>query len=380
MKVILVCNYQPDGQQSMLRFGDLLAQSLAARGIEITVVAPRPRLGARFRRAAAGRSGRWLGYFDKYLLFPHDLRRALRPFAHRRDTVVHVVDHSNAIYLPTGATLPWVVTCHDLLAVRGALGEDTDCPASILGRLLQRQITQGLARADALACSSTSTSEDVKRLIHPTGKQERRVILLALNQPYRPSNHEELLPAFASGQPFLLHVGSNLTRKNKTGVLRVFLRLAASGWPGRLVFCGDELPAEISAGAKSAGLTARVHAVPRASEAELEALYSRAHALLFPSRGEGFGWPVIEAQACDCPVICSDRTSLPEVGGDAALVHALDDEVGMAASVLKLGEPLFRTAVIQRGRENLVRFSKERMLDAYIELYASALRSHSAHP
>jgi glycosyltransferase involved in cell wall biosynthesis len=178
----------------------------------------------------------------------------------------------------------------------------------------------------------------------------------------------------------LLHVGSNLARKNKIGVLRVFLRLAAAGWPGRVVFCGDTLPSEISAAVESAGLTARVHALPRVSETELEALYSRAHVLLFPSRGEGFGWPIIEAQACDCPVICSDRTSLPEVGGDAALVHALDDEAGMAASVLKLGEPGFRAAVIGRGRENLVRFSKERMVDAYIELYASVLRAASAPP
>ena len=333
MKVVLICNYRPDGQQSMLRFGDLLAQSLPARGIEVNVIAPRPRLGACFRRVASSRAGRWLGYFDKYLFFPHDLRRALRPFAHRRDTVVHVVDHSNAVYVPTRSTLPCVVTCHDLLAVRGALGEDTDCPATRLGRILQKKIRAGLARADGLACISGSTRADADRLIHPTGKQERRVIPLSLNYPYRPGNHAEALPAFASGQPFLLHVGSNLARKNKIGVLRVFLRLAAAGWPGRLIFCGDELPAEISAGAASAGLTERVHAVPRASEAELEALYGHAHALLFPSRGEGFGWPLIEAQACDCPVICSDRTSLPEVGGDAALVHALDDEAGMAAMV-----------------------------------------------
>ena len=56
----------------------------------------------------------------------------------------------------------------------------------------------------------------------------------------------------------------------------------------------------------------------------------------------------IEAQACGCPVVCSDRTSLPEVGGDAALVHALDDEAGMAASVRRLDDAEFRAGVVAR--------------------------------
>ena len=61
--------------------------------------------------------------------------------------------------------MPVVVTCHDLLAVRGALGEQTDCPASLTGKLLQRWIVAGLRAATAVACVSKATLEDARRLV-----------------------------------------------------------------------------------------------------------------------------------------------------------------------------------------------------------------------
>jgi glycosyltransferase involved in cell wall biosynthesis len=376
MKILLVCNYAPDGQQSMLRFGALLRDQLQARGCEVAVLVP----PARLQRADGGARSKWLGYADKYVLFPPRLARWVEAHARAAPgrTVVHVVDHSNAVYVPRRAAVPWVVTCHDLLAVRGALGEDTDCPATWLGRRLQRAIVRGLARADAIAADSASTLRDVERLVPARQAQPRKTILLGLNHPYRRVDGHEArarlaaVPGVPWAKPFLLHVGSNLPRKNKAGVLRVFSRLAPA-WPGNLVFCGAPLPEELQREAAAAGLAQRVFAVPAPENAQLEAVYSLAHALVFPSRCEGFGWPVIEAQACGCPVVCSDRTSLPEVGGDAALVHALEDEAGMAAAVARLGEPAFRAEVVARGRANLARFATERMVDAYAALYDEVL-------
>ena len=133
MNVILLGNYRPDAQQSMLRFGELLEGQLKARGHEVCQMRPRRRAGIWF--GGGGRTGKWLGYVDKYLLFPGDLSRRLRAMKAREPSIVHVLDHSNAVYLPRKPPVPWVITCHDLLAVRGALGEDTDCPASWLGAL-----------------------------------------------------------------------------------------------------------------------------------------------------------------------------------------------------------------------------------------------------
>ena len=101
----------------------------------------------------------------------------------------------------------------------------------------------------------------------------------------------------------------------------------------------------------------------------VEALYNKALALLFPSLSEGFGWPVIEAQACGCPVICSDRSSLPEVAGDAALIRDVDDEAGFAADILRLMDATQRSFWVSKGLENVKRFTTQKMLFEYITLY-----------
>lgn len=379
MRIALVCNYAPDGQQSMLRFGDMLRTHWLERGADVTVLAPQPGLLARSRRWDGG-AAKWVAYIDKYLLFPRQLAQALRLWERAGERgVVHIVDHSNAVYVPKRrVSSPWVVTCHDLLAVRAALGEDLGHAPSALGRRLQAAIVAGLGRADAVVCISTSTLRDVQQLIVPASSQIRRMALLGLNYRYR-----RVAPAEARARlaflgvcdwekPFLLHVGSNLRRKNKIGVFRAFARIAQR-WPGNLVFCGAALPEEVRAAAAAAGLASRVFAVPSLDNAQLEAAYSLAHALVFPSLCEGFGWPVIEAQACGCPVICSDRTSLPEVGGDAALVHPLEDFAGMAESALRLVDPAFRAQVIALGFANLKRFDAAGMIDAYAQVYTEAL-------
>jgi glycosyltransferase involved in cell wall biosynthesis len=385
MKLLLLGNYPPDAQQSMLRFGAMIHQGATARGWDTAAIAPATgRLTRALRRVVNGGARKWLGYLDKYVLFRPVLARRLQSETHaaRRSgipLVVHVMDHSNALYIPRkrirGVT--WAVTCHDLLAVRGALGEDTDCPATPLGRRLQRSIVRGLGRAAAIAADSTSTLQDVDRLVAVEG-QLRRVILLGLNHSYSTIGYAEARARVATlagipwSRPFLLHVGSNLPRKNKAGVLRVFARLRVD-WPGNLVFCGAELPEELRAAALAAGVSERVFAVASPDNVQLEAIYNLAHALLFPSRCEGFGWPVIEAQACGCPVVCSDRTSLSEVGGAAAIVHALEDEAGMAHSILRLADEAWRTDVVRRGQANVLRFAPERMIDAYAALYEEVL-------
>lgn len=382
MKIALVTNYVPDGQQSMLRFGDLLRRELSARGHEVVVIAPTPLSGHRWLARAAGE--KWAGYAAKYLSFPSELRDALQGGPPAAAQVIHVVDHSNALYIPARRDRPWIATCHDLLAVRGARGEDTDCPASWLGRRLQEAIVRGLARADAIACDSRSTLDDADRLVPRDSRQQRRSIPLGLNQPLRPQPASAARARLAAREPrlaaapYLLHVGSNLARKNKAGVLRIFAQARAAGWDGWLVLAGAPLTPELQSAAGALGVGAQVLALPHVSDEELAALYSAAHALVFPSKCEGFGWPVLEAQACGCPVICSDRTSLPEVGGDAAQVFALSDEAGMADAVGRLQSPDARAAVIARGFANAGRFSVERMVDAYLELYEEVVSSRRA--
>ena len=368
----------------MLRFGALLRRILEARGCEVVDVRPEARLTALLGKRVPQRTAKWIGYVDKYLLFPSRLARRIAGERASGASLVHVADHSNAVYVPKASPIPWVVTCHDLLAVRGALGEDTDCPASALGKRLQRRITVGLARATAIACDSTATLGDVERIVIPPGPQGRHVILLPPDRAYGIISRDEALQRLASvggipwTEPFLIHVGSNLARKNKPALIRIVARLGAR-WKGNIVFCGPALPAEILAQAKEAGIVDRVFCLKRPENSQLGAAYALAHALLFPSKCEGFGWPVVEAQACGCPVICSNRTSLPEVGGDAAMVFDLADEAGMADAVLRLEDPAYRAELAGRSRKNLERFTEERMAKSYLGLYTGLGRPSDDH-
>ncbi|HST30633.1 MAG TPA: glycosyltransferase, partial [Chthoniobacterales bacterium] len=91
--------------------------------------------------------------------------------------------------------------------------------------------------------------------------------------------------------------------------------------------------------------------------------------LLYPSRFEGFGWPVIEAQACGCPVVCSNAGPLPEVAGDAALFHDVDDEVGFETDLMRLSDRAERAVWSEKSFRNAERFSTSRMISQYIDIY-----------
>ena len=368
--VLLIGNYPPDRQQSMRRFGTMMLQGLNNSGIAAKLIAPQARFG-KFR--GAGRFvAKWLGYIDKFVLFPRQLQTAL---AKEKPSVVHICDHSNAMYDGWIEHVPVVVTCHDLLAVRGALGEETNCPASPTGKILQRWILRGLRRASEVVCDSQATEADARRLVSRGGASPKvELVRLGLNYPFRKLSEAEVsarlsgIPGFNPDLPFVLHVGSNLRRKNRDGALRIFARCKKK-WNARLVFAGDALTQELLSLADRLGISDRVMQVPNASDELLEALYNRAVALLYPSRFEGFGWPVIEAQACGCPVVCSNSGPLPEAAGDAGLFHDADDEAGFAADLLRLSDPGQRAIWSEKSLRNAERFSTSRMVSQYIDIY-----------
>ncbi|MGH8095319.1 MAG: glycosyltransferase [Chthoniobacterales bacterium] len=369
--VLLIGNYPADQQQSMQRFAIMMERGLAAAGVPVELIQPQPFLG---RIQFAGRFvAKWLGYIDKFVLFPRQLKRKLGAGA----DLVHICDHSNAMYGARVRNRPVVVSCHDLLAVRGALGEATDCPASVTGKYLQRWIVSGLRKATAVVSASAATLRDAQRIVgQRDGRPQLLLIHHSLNYPYKkqaPARARLLLSkveGLDAGRPFALHVGSNLRMKNREGVLRVFSG-AKNDWDGQLVFAGQKLTPELRSLGEQLGVLNRVVEVEGPDNDLLEALYSSALVLLYPSRFEGFGWPIIEAQACGCPVICSDREPMSEVGGEAALTVPVDDEVAMARVLLRLTDPAERARWSEKSLRNAQRFSVEEMIAHYVALYRS---------
>jgi len=348
----------------------MMLDGLTAAGVPAELIRPQPFFG-RFRYTG-GFIAKWLGYIDKFVLFPRKLRKKIA----QRPALVHICDHSNAMYVKHAMCIPTIVTCHDLLAVRGALGEETDCPASQSGKILQRWILAGLRRARAVVCVSQATLADAKRLLlFEPGGPNLEVATLGLNYPYRKLSHEEAagrlkLNGLDPATPFVLHVGSKLRRKNRDGAVRILAR-CKDQWSGRIIFAGDPLTSSIHSLARDLGVSDRMMEVHYPDSELLEALYNCATALLYPSRFEGFGWPVAEAHACGCPVICSDTGPLPEVGGGAVLMHNSEDEEGFAADIVRLANPAERERWSEKSVRNAARFDPQKMIAKYLVIYRS---------
>jgi glycosyltransferase involved in cell wall biosynthesis len=359
----VVGNYTADRQQSMDRYADLLVRLYRSQG-QVQLMRPPAAITRLPGLPALAR--KYLAYIDKLLLFPLWLMLRARAF-----DLVHIADHGNAFYSFCCPRQRCLVTCHDLLAVRAAMGDrDAACSASAFGPWLQGLIMAGLRHSGRLLFVSQATRSDYQRLGGGPSDQHLAVIPNPLNASFSPDgSHLPVTPAERDQlpeSPFLLMVGSALPRKNRDLALRLLEQLG-EGSPCRLVFAGAPLTAAEERFRLSHPLGDRLISIVRPSHLLLNLLYCRAHALLFPSLAEGFGWPLIEAQACDCPVIASTTTAIPEVAGSGALYAPAHDPAAFAVHVKAVNDPIVRSRLIQNGRANLERFSLERISKAYVQ-------------
>ena len=365
MKVLLVGNYPFDGSTSMHIWSQALLCELRERDVDVQVISPRPRFG-KIKPSVHG-VGKWLGYIDRFVIF----QRALRSAAARAD-IVHLCDHGAAMYAPLIEGKPVIVTCHDMIAVRGSRGELPELRSSVFGRILQRWICHGLRHATRVVCVSRATFDDARRIL----KEDENlcVILNGLNYPFRSLASSEvdrrLADLISTQAPFVLHLGSNAAYKNREGVLRAFAKASAETHL-QLVIAGEALDQNLARLARELQIEDRIVQFVKPDVALIEALYNRAVCLLFPSRYEGFGWPPIEAQACGCPVVASDIAPLAEVLGQSAVLKPIEDEAGMADAIRRLASDReFREQLRQSGFVNVrTRFQTSRMIGEYISLY-----------
>ena len=378
MHVILVGNYKSDRQESMLRYVDMVASGLRARGVVVTQVQPEPWLGK--LKPGTHDLGKWLGYVDKYLIFPFSLGRTIRSARKQGGQVIlHICDHSNAMYARKKSPVRQIITCHDLLAVRSALGHFPENPVGWSGCLLQRWIVSGLRRADHIVCVSEATRRDLLAL-GGFDIAKSKTLYNGLNYPYAPRDkawmetHLSRLSEvkFLGPQGYIFHIGGDAWYKNRAGLLRIYFEYVKQGGRLPLVMAGAPLNNKLRNLVDQRPDEAQVIAVGSVSNEELNALYGRAACLLFPSLYEGFGWPVLEASAAGCLVVCSDRSSLPEVGAGAAFYSAPNDYKKMGELLLKVlsGGAEVRESRISIGLRHSLSFDNSYMVDGLICVYS----------
>ena len=226
----------------------------------------------------------------------------------------------------------------------------------VLKRLKYRrryQRTAAMATA-MLTISEFSKREIVERLqVDPS---RITVTLLAADDLPLEEAHEALpVPAGAMDAPFFLTVGGQEGRKNLRTLYEAMALLQQQGMTIPLLQCGPGMSPQTRAVYGAAPWLTHVGYV---TDGQLVALYRRASALVFPSRYEGFGLPVLEAMRAGGAVICADASSLPEVAGEAALRFPWHDAKALAAQMTRvLHEPGLRETLIVRGSTQAARFS-----------------------
>ncbi len=197
-------------------------------------------------------------------------------------------------------------------------------------------------------------------------------------------DRQETLEEYHIAKDFLLYVGNAYPHKNLERLLKVFSDLHGTRPDLRLVLVGkdDYFYTRVKNIARSLNLwqaenkNSPVIFAGYVPDAQLEILYQAARAYVFPSLYEGFGLPPLEAMAKNCPVLSSNRSSLPEILGNAALYFNPEDEENMKEKIkLILEDDSVRAGLITRGQELVKKYNWWQCARETLAVYEEVLKN-----
>lgn len=286
--------------------------------------------------------------------------------------------HGLVNVMPLAAPCPAVITVHDLAFVR--------TPATLppLKRAyLTRLCRASAARAAQIIAVSQQTADDLQRFF---GASADRITVVHNGvaprfMPHTRTAQQAFRQRRRLPDRYLLYLGTLEPRKNLERLVRAYARWRATETPEaqetKLVLAGAKgwYYTEIFRTVEALELTAHVLFPGFIAADELPEWYAAAAAFVYPSLFEGFGLPVLEAMACQTPVICSRAPGVAEVAGDAALLVAPTDEDGLVAALqLLLSQPDLQRALVSRGQRQAARFTWRRCAEETVAAYRRAVR------
>lgn len=290
-----------------------------------------------------------------------------------RDGVNVAFFPANHGFGPRGAAT--VITLHDALNLnplrRTLLGRGsaaslrsraTDVYLKLVTELGVRRATRLITMSgfskDAIVAASGRAADDVTVVHHGAPPKV----------PLSAADVAQQVGALGIAPPFLLADGL----KNPAVVLRAAARLAAAGGPApRLVFFARH--ARVLPELSEAAGSGRVTLLIRPSAEALAALYSAAAVFVFPSWVEGFGIPLLEAMSYGAPIVASNRGSIPEIAGEAAMLVDADDDAALAQALHRvLAEPAEAHRLRSAGAARVVGFTWRRSAEETLAVLARA--------
>lgn len=287
--------------------------------------------------------------------------------------------HSMQFITPLRSPCPAVVTVYDL--GYHLFPETVEQPRRGYYQLM---VPPSLKRAAAVTCISEATADDVRQAFPGL---DARIAVTPLACPRWVQEQPPAPDRRGPDAPFLF-VGTLEPRKNLEGILLAYRTFCSqrdgAGLPApRLVMVGgrgwqDSGIWEVLEPLRQAG---RVEVLDYCGFDELWRQYGLARALLFPSRHEGFGLPILEAMHANLPVMTSDRGAMVEVAGDAAVLVNPDSQDDMVQALHRLADDLsLGEDLVARGRAQRELWTWERTARATVDVYRSVLTQNYGCP
>jgi glycosyltransferase involved in cell wall biosynthesis len=285
------------------------------------------------------------------------------------------VIHAPAYTAPLWSSAPVVLTIHDVSYERHP--EWYPYQRDWVRRAFYRRSARGAAQV--VTDSEFSAGEIAAA--YQISRDRITVVPLGVSSHFAPDGATDTIPA-GIAPPFLLHVGDLHERRNLPMVVHAMLK--AQRRPGMpsltLVLAGVDrgIGDRLMGYAREANSPDAVVVLGAVSDVQLLTLYRGAAALVYPSRYEGFGLPVLEAMACGTPVIASRAASIPEVLGEAGTLLDPDDEPGWAEEIARvIGDEWHRGRMRTAGLARAKEFTWTRTARLTLDVYRRAAKQRT---
>ncbi len=315
----------------------------------------------------------------EYLMFPwSNERRSLRTLTEHLYTPIRLplgrIDVLNTLMAPL-VNPSWSLVIH-MKTMHAYTDPQAISPAVRLYRRLEYPRSARLA--DTIVINSKSLQSEITKYLDVDPAKFRLIYEAVDHDVFRPGDVAEAraeVAHYGINRPFALFVSSLWQYKNCHSLLRAWAS-ARTGLAGRqLAVVGaprdESYAAELRALAADLGIAGDVVFVGGVPLQETAYFYRAADVFVYPSFNETFGLPILEAMACGCPVITSDRSSMPEIAGGAAVLADPADPASIARALLDVTRP-DGSRLRDQGIRRAAQFTWDATAGATLDVYREA--------